>query len=229
MIYKDFDNGLDIDTAAEKFAESHDPEIVKEIFKKAQTADFLVPYRDKVNNIPIFSTEEKGKLFPAFSSFEAFEKSPLPKDKATIMPFSKIDEIITKSGGQINGIIINPHGRSMVFEKNAPGTTPNNPTEVKFMKPASVPATITAALHGYFTASQNVYAAYLLWAQKTNDLAPHLFLIIDFDGKAEEFFPKVAEAIRPCLSKGDNVEMAKADLKLLNAAEKLVKPFYKKP
>ena len=73
-----------------------------------------------------------------------------------------------------------------------------------------------------------MYKAYLLWAQKDGDIAPHLFLIVDFDGKREEFFPKIAEVIRPYLKSGDGVEMAKANLKLLSAAEKLVKPFYEK-
>ena len=63
---------------------------------------------------------------------------------------------------------------------------------------------------------------------KDGDLAPHLFLIVDFDGKREEFFPKIAEVIRPYLKSGGGVEMAKANLKLLSAAEKLVKPFYEK-
>ena len=50
-----------------------------------------------------------------------------------------------------------------------------------------------------------------------------------FDGKREEFFPEIAKALKSCLKPGDNVEIAKADFKLLKAAEKLAKPVYKKP
>ena len=49
-----------------------------------------------------------------------------------------------------------------------------------------------------------------------------------FDGKPEELFPKIGEVLRPYFGEGDRVEMAKADLKLLEAAEKVTKPFYKK-
>ena len=49
-----------------------------------------------------------------------------------------------------------------------------------------------------------------------------------FNGKPEELFPKIGEVLRPYFGEGDRVEMAKADLKLLEAAEKVTKPFYKK-
>ena len=229
MDIKNFHNGLDVDGVADEFKETNDAEAVKEFFEKAQNADFLVPYRDKMNTFPLLDVKERGKMFPVFSSYEAFEKSPLPKDKARIMSFSEIDKIVKNSGGQIAGIIINPHGKSMIFQHNgAKPAEKSSGGDMKLMKPASVPESIAAALHGFFTASGNVYSAYILWAQKESDLAPHLFIVIDFDGNREEFFPKVAEAIRPCLKSGDNVEMAKADFKLLTAAEKLVKPIYKK-
>lgn len=229
MTYEDFDNGLEINSAVNETSQTDKEKMIKGIFEKVQISDFLVPYRDKINNIPILNTPEKGKLIPAFSSYEEFLKCPLPKDKVTVMPFSKIDEIVTKSAGQISGIIVNPNGKTLIFEKNNKGSTPKNPMEVRFMKPEGIPEAIVFTLSNYLATCQNVYSAYLLWAQKESDLAPHLFLIIDFDGKGEEFFPKVANVIRPHLNKGNNIEIAKADLKLLNAAEKLVKPFYKKP
>ena len=49
-----------------------------------------------------------------------------------------------------------------------------------------------------------------------------------FWGKPKELFPKIGEVLRPYFGEGDRVEMAKADLKLLEAAEKVTKPFYKK-
>lgn len=229
MDIKNFNNGLDVDGVSDEIKATNDVSLVKNFFESAQNKDFLVPYRDKINTFPLLEVREKGKMLPIFSSFDAFEKSPLPKDKARIMPFSEIDKIVKASGGQIAGIILNPHGKSMIFQHSGVKPAENSSgTEMKLMKPASVPESISAALHGFFTASGNVYSAYILWAQKQSDLAPHLLIIIDFDGTREEFFPKVAEAIRPCLKAGDNVEMAKADFKLLTAAEKLVKPIYKK-
>ena len=179
--------------------------------------------------VRLYTGNGKGKMIPVFSSFEAFEKSPLPKDKANVMPFSKIDEIVKKSEGKIAGIVINPHGKSMVFQRNGGKQTEKQEGELRLIKPSFVPEVISETLKSFLSGCENVYSAYILWGQKKSDLAPHLFIVIDFDGKREEFFPKVAEALKPVLHPGDNLEMAKADFKLLKAAEKLVKPVYKKP
>lgn len=226
---ENFDNGLEVDSAADGFSKEQDPEKIRDFFGRVEIANFLVPYRENVNKIPLLDIKEKGKMIPIFSSFAAFEKSPLPKDEVNVMPFSKIDEIVKKSEGQISGIIINPHGKSMIFQRNGGKATEKQEGGIRLMKPPFIPEKISVTLEKYFSGCENVYAAYVLWAQKDSDLAPHLFLIVDFDGKKEEFFPKVAEALRPILKPGDNIEMAKADFKLLKAAEKLVKPVYKKP
>ena len=224
-----FESGIDVDSAADKMAEKPDVEFLRDFFGRVGIANFLVPYRDTLNKIPLLDVKDKGKMIPIFSSFSAFEKSPLPKDCASIMPFSKIDEILRKSEGQIAGIIINPHGKSMVFQRNEGKATEKNEGGIRLIKPPFVPEKFETLLKEFFEKCENVYSAWLLWAQRENDLAPKLFLLMDFDGKGEDFFPKVAEALKPCMNKGDNIEMAKADFKLLKAAEKLAKPIYKKP
>lgn len=225
---KNFESGIDVDFAADKMANAPDADFMRDFFGKVEIAKFLVPYKDKINTIPLLDIKEKGKMLPIFSSYKAFEKSPLPKDRVRVMPFSEIDEIIRKSEGKIAGIIINPHGKSMIFQRNGGNATEKNESGIRLIKPPFVPEKITETLKKFFSECENVYAAYVLWAQKETDLAPKLFLIIDFDGKREEFFPKVAKSLEECMKPGDNIEMAKADFKLLKAAEKLVKPIYKK-
>lgn len=224
-----FESGIDVDSASDRMTEKPDEEFMRDFFGRVGIANFLVPYRDKVTVIPLLDVKDKGKMLPIFSSFSAFEKSPLPKDSARIMPFSEIDEIVRKSEGKIAGIIINPHGKSMVFQRNGGKATEKNEGGVRLIKPPFVPEKFETLLKEFFAKCENVYSAWLLWAQRETDLAPKLFLLMDFDGKREEFFPKVAEALKPCMNPGDNIEMAKADFKLLKAAEKLAKPIYKKP
>ena len=224
-----FESGIDVDSASDRMAEKPDEEFMRDFFGRVGIANFLVPYRDKVTVIPLLDVKDKGKMLPIFSSFSAFEKSPLPKDSARIMPFSEIDEIVRKSEGKIAGIIINPHGKSMVFQRNGGKATEKNEGGVRLIKPPFVPEKFETLLKEFFAKCENVYSAWLLWAQRETDLAPKLFRLMDFDGKREEFFPKVAEALKPCMNPGDNIEMAKADFKLLKAAEKLAKPIYKKP
>ncbi|MBQ5897328.1 MAG: SseB family protein, partial [Oscillospiraceae bacterium] len=100
-----FESGIDVDSASDRMAEKPDEEFMRDFFGRVGIANFLVPYRDKVTVIPLLDVKDKGKMLPIFSSFSAFEKSPLPKDSARIMPFSEIDEIVRKSEGKIAGII----------------------------------------------------------------------------------------------------------------------------
>lgn len=224
-----FNNGLEVDEAVDAIAKNNDPETIRNFFMKAENTNFLVPYRDAVNTIPLFNSKDGLKLIPAFSSYTAFEKSPLEKDKVQILHFDKINDIVKNSSGQIGGIIINPHGKSIVFRHNAANAPkPEKKPGVKLMKPAFIPENVANAMKQYFAENGKVYSAYMLWSQRENDLAPHLFVVVDFDGTPAEFFPKVAEAIKPSLSKGNELEFAKADFKLLKTAEKLVAPFYKK-
>ena len=117
----------------------------------------------------------------------------------------------------------------MVFQRNEGKATEKNEGGVRLIKPPFVPEKFETVLKGFFAECENVYAARFLWAQRENELAPKLFLLVDFDGKRDEFFPEIAKAFKSCLKPGDNVEIAKADFKLLKAAEKLAKPVYKKP
>ena len=200
-----FESGIDVDSASDRMAEKPDEEFMRDFFGRVGIANFLVPYRDKVTVIPLLDVKDKGKMLPIFSSFSAFEKSPLPKDSARIMPFSEIDEIVKKSEGKIAGIVINPHGKSMVFQRNGGKATEKNEGGIRLIKPPFVPEKFETRLKEFFSKCENVYSAWLLWAQRENDLAPKLFLLADFDGKGEEFFPKVAEALKPCMNPGDNI------------------------
>ncbi|MBQ2301649.1 MAG: SseB family protein, partial [Oscillospiraceae bacterium] len=134
-----FESGIDVDSASDRMAEKPDEEFMRDFFGRVGIANFLVPYRDKVTVIPLLDVKDKGKMLPIFSSFSAFEKSPLPKDSARIMPFSEIDEIVRKSEGKIAGIIINPHGKSMVFQRNGGKASEKNEGGVRLIKPPFVP------------------------------------------------------------------------------------------
>lgn len=228
---KSFNNGIDVDAVVDKMT-AGDKEALSQFFKEAAGAEFLVPFKGSPNNLAILNSPEGDKMLPAFSSYEAFEKCPLEKKNAIIMPFSRLDKIVGESKGAVDGLVINPHGKSIACKKqqNTGATYQKNegPQSFKLSKPASVPEAIPAALSGFFAGIGKVYKAYLLWAQKNGEVAPHLFLVVDFDGKAEELFPKIGELLRPYFGEGEKLEMAKADFKLLEASEKVTKPFYKK-
>ena len=77
-----FESGIDVDSASDRMAQNPDADYLRDFFGRVGTANFIVPYRDKKTNIPLLDVKEKGKMLPIFSSYSAFEKSPLPKDMA---------------------------------------------------------------------------------------------------------------------------------------------------
>lgn len=225
---KNFNNGIDVDSIVDRMAAGEKGELPQDVAE----AEFLVPFKGNPNNLAILNSPEGDKMLPAFSSYAEFEKCPLDKKNAVVMPFSRIDKIVSESRGAVDGIVLNPHGKSIAYKKRtdtAPSYQKNEgPQTFKLTKPTSVPETIPAALSGFFAGNGKVYKAYLLWAQKDAEVAPHLFLVVDFDGKPEELFPQIGDVLRLYFGNGEKIEMAKADLKLLEAAEKVTKPFYKK-
>ena len=59
-----FESGIDVDTASDRMSESPDAEFMRDFFGRVGTANFLVPYRDNINTIPLLDIKEKGKMIP---------------------------------------------------------------------------------------------------------------------------------------------------------------------
>ena len=52
--------------------------------------------------------------------------------------------------------------------------------------------------------------------------------MVDFDGQPKDLFPLLAQAVRLYLREGEQLEMVKADIRLLRAAEQASRPIYEK-
>ncbi|HNW04261.1 MAG TPA: enhanced serine sensitivity protein SseB C-terminal domain-containing protein [Oscillospiraceae bacterium] len=237
-----FENGLDVGEIAGVLA-GEDVERKKEVFSDLKDSTFLIPYNKTETDIRLLKIAEKGEFLPAFTSYAEFMKSPLDHEKVVILPFVKLESILSDAPEKVAGIVVNPHGQSLLIQRKTsplepaepPPQEPGAPLEkqdyfggLKLSRPNYVPEPVLAALTGFFNASDNVYRAWLLLSQGKEEIAPHLLLLVDFDGEREAFFTKVAKSVRPFFHKGDRFEMMKADFKLIRAAEKLTHPFYQK-
>ncbi len=228
---KNFNNGLDVDKAVDEMKDGAGASVIENFLKDAQNAEFIVPYRDAPNQIQLLNLPEKGLMFPAFSCYEAFARSGLPEEKTVFLTFSKISAIVKAGSEKVKGIVVNPQGKSLIFEqkKKEPGemtVQKGGKRTVSLLK--SVSPTIIAALCDYFSSNEKVYKAYLLQTTTPEDPRERPFLVVDFDGDPAEFFKVFRELLSPYLEKGAEIEMAKADFNLLTLAEKITKPFYKK-
>jgi len=73
-----------------------------------------------------------------------------------------------------------------------------------------------------------VYRVWLLAAHSEGDAADHKLFVVDFDGQGKDLFPLLAKAVRLYLREGEQMEMVKADIRLLRAAEQAGRPIYEK-
>lgn len=224
-----FDNGLDVERIIFEIQEKKDQNLIKESFEKAMKLDFLVPYKDQENQFITIKTKDKGTMFPAYSNYTEFLKSELPMDKVRIMSYPDLQKMVIESAGQIKGIIVNPHGKSLTFEHHQNNNVEHTDNQkLHLLKPNYFSEAFGKELVNIFKENEKVYKAYFLWGMRDLDIAPHAFIIIDFDGDKEEFLPKVAERLKPLLKKGETIEFAKADFNLLKIAEKTSDPIYVK-
>jgi len=229
-----FENGLDIGEIAGVLA-GEDMERKKEVFSDLKGSAFLIPYNKTQTDIRLLNIPAKGEFLPAFTSYSEFMKSPLDHEKVVVLPFIKLESILADAPETVAGIVLNPHGKSLLIQRKQALSESKFSLEkqnysggLKLSKPNYIPEPVLAALSGFFNASDNVYRAWLLLSQGKEEIAPHLLLLIDFDGDREAFFTKIAKSVRPFFRKGDRFEMMKADFKLIQAAEKLSHPFYQK-
>ncbi|HQQ89545.1 MAG TPA: enhanced serine sensitivity protein SseB C-terminal domain-containing protein [Oscillospiraceae bacterium] len=229
-----FENGLDVGEIAGVLA-GEDMKRKKEVFSDLKDSTFLIPYNKTQTDIRLLKIPEKGEYLPAFTSYAEFMKSPLDHEKVVVLPFAKLESILANAPESVSGIVVNPHGKSLLIQRKQTISEPAVSLEkqtysggLKLSKPNYIPEPVLAALSGFFSASDDVYRAWLLLSQGKEEIAPHLLLLVDFDGDKEAFFTKIAKAVRPFFRKGDRFEMMKADFKLIQAAEKLSHPFYQK-
>ncbi len=232
-----FENGLDVGEIAGVLA-GEDVERKKEVFSDLKDSTFLIPYNKTETDIRLLKIAEKGEFLPAFTSYAEFMKSPLDHEKVVILPFVKLESILSGAPEKVAGIVVNPHSQSLLIQRKTAAMAPPEPGAplekqdyfggLKLSKPNYIPEPVLAALTGFFNASDNVYRAWLLLSQGKEEIAPHLLLLVDFDGEREAFFTKVAKSVRPFFHKGDRFEMMKADFKLIRIAEKLTPPFHQK-
>ena len=57
---------------------------------------------------------------------------------------------------------------------------------------------------------------------------PMKLFVVDFDGQPKDLFPLLAQAVKLYLREGEQLEMVKADIRLLRAAEQASRPIYEK-
>ena len=100
--------------------------------------------------------------------------------------------------------------------------------ELKLKATLDYPMGLPLAVRQLMADHPEVYRVWLVAAHSEGETVDHKLFIVDFDGKPESIFPKLAEAVRLYMRQGESFEMMKADIRLLRVAEQAARPIYEK-
>jgi len=201
-------------------------------FALLKTASFLV-FSKGPGQVSILNSNKKEALIPAFTCREELEKWPFDRGEIAEMPFHALQTMVEKNA-RLDGIVINPFGKALFLRRGHLGdmdrtlraATPRKTLKMKAT--LDYPIGLPIAVKELMEHHPEVYRVWLLAAHSEGDTADHKLFVVDFDGQPQDLFPHLAQAVRLYLRQGEQLEMMKADIRLLRAAEQAARPIYEK-
>lgn len=201
-------------------------------FALLKTATFLV-FSKGPGQVSVLNNQKKEALLPAFTCREELEKWPFERGHIAEMPFTALEKLVDKDA-RLDGIVINPFGKALFLRRShladigrtLQAATPRK--ELKMKATLDYPIGLPMAVGELMEQHPEVYRVWLLAAHGDNETADHKLFVVDFDGKPDGLFPQLAQAVRLYLRQGESIEMVKADIRLLRAAEQAARPIYEK-
>ena len=135
---------------------------------------------------------------------------------------------------RLDGLVINPFGKALFLRRPHFSDMDNTlraaqpRKELKLKATLDYPMGLPLAVRQLMADHPEVYRVWLVAAHSEGETVDHKLFIVDFDGKPESIFPKLAEAVRLYMRQGESFEMMKADIRLLRVAEQAARPIYEK-
>lgn len=227
-----FRSEFDPVTLAEKLKEDPSPAGRAKQFAILQTAFFLTLGGEK-GGLAVLNNKQGESVLPAFTCREELDKWPFARGEIKEVPFSALRKLVEQDD-RLAGIVVDPFGRSLRLDRSHFGdmdrtlraASPRKALKMKATRdyPIGLPMAVEALMQQH----PEVYRVWLLAAHFEGEHTDRKLFIVDFDGKPEELFPHLAEAVKLYLRQGEGVEMMKANISLLRAAEQAAKPIYVK-
>lgn len=203
-------------------------------FALLKTSYFLTFVNEK--GAPVVINRSDGKsLVAVFTDREQLDKWPFERIDVREIPYETAQKAALDNA-RLDGLVVNPFGNGMNFTRAMLNEIDNtmrfaargDRATLHLTATRDYPIGLPIAVRELMEEHPEVYRVWLLASRaQTEHLDTKLF-VVDFDGKQEDLFPLLAQAIRLYLRDGESVQMLKADLKLLQAAERASNPIYTK-
>lgn len=231
-----------------------------QIIQEAMRASFLVPVTispapenpsghgqivlEKETTIGFLSLKGQDDqiYFPVFTDWDALRLwQNVEHQQTLVMPFDDLAKMLLQQRGDVEGIVINPAGKSATFRKplleamlNEKARQENGgiveqvvkeETEVMLGQPRVYPIQMTQAISNYLKGLRSVKAAYLQLMLK--DQEQSYLVVVDFSGDKSPIFQGVATAAKPYLN-GMYLDMVPLNSDFGQSATRNIDPFYRR-
>lgn len=234
-----FVRGIDLPQSIERYQKEPTPQAKVQFFRELKSAKYLVPYRGDRKNIAVIQTAQGEVFLPAFTCEQELMRGREKFEEIMALPFDVLKHIVIDQPKSIAGIALDPFGKAlllrrpqlqeidsalegMTLQRNDYQTAPI------LSQLCDLPVGLPRALSALFRRRPEVYRAWILLARRDEKEPPHKLFLIDFDGDRKNLFPIVAKQIEPFMCPGESFELMKADIGLLQLAQKIAMPFYSK-
>lgn len=228
----EYQSEFDPEAFSQSLQEDPSPKNRVQNFALLKTSSFLT-FSSGPDRVAVLNSKDKEALIPAFTCREELEKWPFARGPIAEMSFAAMQRMV-EHNARLDGIVVNPFGKALFFRRShlsdmdgaLRAATPRRDLKMKATR--DYPIGLPMAVKELMAQHPEVYRVWLLAARSEGDTADRKLFVVDLDGKPDALFPRLAQAVRLYLREGEGIEMVKADIKLLRAAEQTARPIYEK-
>ena len=201
-------------------------------FALLKTATFLT-FSSAPDRVAVLNNKDKEALIPLFTCREELEKWPFQRGPIAEVTFTAMQRMVERNA-RLDGIVVDPFGKALFLRRShlsdmdgvLRATAPRR--ELKMKATRDYPIGLPMAVRELMEQHPEVYRVWLLAARSEHDTIDRKLFVVDLDGSPDKLFPLLGQAVRLYLREGEGVEMMKADINLLRAAEQAARPIYEK-
>ena len=228
---------LDLPYELDLLKKSMSLEAKNNFYFKLKHARLLVPGKDSLN-YAVLTDNKKQAYIPVYTDSDEFAKSPPKLFSGADLITVCLDDLIhafVEFQPKIKGFILNPFGRSMIFEEkiiediqrmtgHATYKRNDHSGGVEFCPIRNLNRDMLFAVRNFCKDKKFISRVWVLNAKEKS--GEHITFVIEFEGLRREFFPVFAQVIIPYMERGQSFELMQADENLVKKASLICKPVF---
>jgi hypothetical protein len=211
----------DFYTALADWKEKASIETETRLYRALKALTLYVALEKDGNRKRLATAKKNGneEYIPAFTSTAEYEKAPFTGRERAQYSFDTLKLKIMDDGRKIEGIVLNPHGRTVLFPLEAIRRMDSVMIGMNLQKtsgimggvhleaPLRYPGALTDAVRRFMAGKPEVSLVNLYRARRKMTDNAHWLFLVHFTGRKIDLFPALAQVIQPYMTPGEAFEL----------------------